>query len=414
MSATTDFEEGAGGTTAALGFVDTGPEGAGVAASSLDAEMRVDGGPEVTGRGGFGGASAETDSGEADNGEADNGEADNGEADRGATGCAGFDATGCDGTDDTGCEGTDSPARLDGGISELPLDEGGESEIGCDSCERRRKSTHPTARSAAAAGAMNMKRPGPSAGRATGGGTGAGAGIAGTLDGCVVAMPSGAVQGAKSLGMADGTVGATSSSRPASFATSRSRASRAPRATPDHVPRRTSAAPASFRDMPPFYYAAPMTTGKKVSLEDHADKIREELKSTSRQNDLFKAAVEAGYLTARADGGVDDTERDVLVKAVELLSQGLVIEWETEALIDECKQLADTEGLEKRAAAVGEVLKELDQAEAGLFVAALVARATKGVEKSEAELLKAIGKSAGIGTDKVRDIVKRATSLTNE
>lgn len=154
-----------------------------------------------------------------------------------------------------------------------------------------------------------------------------------------------------------------------------------------------------------------MSKGKKVSLEDHADKIRDELK-VPRQGELFKAAVEAGYLTARADGGVDDTELEVLAKSVELLSQGLVIEWETQALVDECKKLADAEGVEGRAAKVGEVLKELGQAEAGLFVAALVARATKGVDKSEAELLKSIGKAAGVGNDKIRDIVKRAASLT--
>ena len=63
---------------------------------------------------------------------------------------------------------------------------------------------------------------------------------------------------------------------------------------------------------------------KKLSLEEHADKIREELK-VPRQGDVFKAAIEAGYLTARADGGVDDAELDVLTKAVEMLSQGLVL-----------------------------------------------------------------------------------------
>jgi tellurite resistance protein len=160
-------------------------------------------------------------------------------------------------------------------------------------------------------------------------------------------------------------------------------------------------------------YAAPMSKGKKLSLEDHADKIREELK-VPRQAELFKVAIEAGYLTARADGGVDDTEREILVKAVELLSQGVVIEWETESLIDDCKKLADDQGVDTRAAEVGKALKELGQAEAGLFVAALVARATKGVEKSEAELLKTIGRTAGLANDKVKDIVKRATTLTGE
>ena len=154
-----------------------------------------------------------------------------------------------------------------------------------------------------------------------------------------------------------------------------------------------------------------MSKGKKLSLEEHADKIREELK-VPRQDELFKAAVEAGYLTARADGGVDDTELEVLVKAVELLSQGLVIEWETQSLIDTCKKLADEEGVDARAAKVGSTLKELGQGEAGIFVAALVARATKGVEKSEAELLKTIGKSAGVSNDKIRDIVKRAHTLS--
>lgn len=150
---------------------------------------------------------------------------------------------------------------------------------------------------------------------------------------------------------------------------------------------------------------------KKLSLEEHAGKIREELK-VPRQSDVFKAAVEAGYLTARADGSVDATEREVLVHAVELLSEGAVIEWETESLVDACIKAADDEGVDARAAKVGELLKQLGQAEAGLLVAAIVARATKGVDKSEAELLKTIGKAAGLSTDKVRDIVKRAGTLS--
>lgn len=152
---------------------------------------------------------------------------------------------------------------------------------------------------------------------------------------------------------------------------------------------------------------------KKLSIEDHADKIREQLK-VPRQDEVFKAAVEAGYLTALADGGMDDAERDILVKAVELLSKGLVIEWETQSLIEDLQKLVDADGLETRAAKVGEKLKELNQVEAGLFVAAIVARTTKGVEKSEAELLKAIGKAAGVGMDVVKDVVKRSTSLTGD
>lgn len=149
---------------------------------------------------------------------------------------------------------------------------------------------------------------------------------------------------------------------------------------------------------------------KKQSLEEYAEEIRADLK-IPRQSEVFAHAVEAGYLAARADGTVDADERGVLVKAVGMLSQGVVIEWEIESLLDECEARAETDGAETRAAAVGEALKELGQPEAGLLVAAFVARATNGVEKSEADVLKAIGKAAGLTADKVKGVVKRATGL---
>jgi tellurite resistance protein len=149
---------------------------------------------------------------------------------------------------------------------------------------------------------------------------------------------------------------------------------------------------------------------KKLTLEDHAAQIREELK-VPNQSALFECAVEAGYLAALADGNVDAEERSTLAKAVELLSQGAVIEWETENLLDSCASRAQKEGAEARATAVGKKLEELGQAEVGMLIAAVVARATNGVEKAEADVLKSIGKAAGLSTDKVRNIVKRAVSV---
>jgi tellurite resistance protein len=149
---------------------------------------------------------------------------------------------------------------------------------------------------------------------------------------------------------------------------------------------------------------------KTLTLEDYADQIRDDLK-VPNQSSVFAHAVEAGYLAALADGSVDKAEREILAKAVELLSQGAVIEWETETLLDECATRAEKEGADVRAKKVGEALKELGQPEAGLLVAAFVARATNGVEKSEAEVLKAIAKAAGLSADKVKTIVKRATGL---
>jgi tellurite resistance protein len=158
---------------------------------------------------------------------------------------------------------------------------------------------------------------------------------------------------------------------------------------------------------------APDPKNAIADIEAQATRIRNELK-VPKQNEVFGAAVEAGYLTALADGEVDAKERATMVRAVDLLSEGAVIEWETETLLDECAARAKKDGAGKRAAAVGEALAALGQAETGLYFAALVARASKGIDKKEAEVLKVVGTAAGLGTDAVRDIVKRATTLTKE
>jgi tellurite resistance protein len=145
-------------------------------------------------------------------------------------------------------------------------------------------------------------------------------------------------------------------------------------------------------------------------LEKHADTIRSELR-VPKQSEVFRAAVEAGYLTANADGNVDDGERSTIVRAVEILSEGAVIEWEVETLVAECVERSKTEGADKRAAQVGATLKELGQAEVGILLASVVARATKKVEKKEADVLKAVGKAAGLTNEQIASIVKRAASI---
>jgi tellurite resistance protein len=157
--------------------------------------------------------------------------------------------------------------------------------------------------------------------------------------------------------------------------------------------------------------AAKKTDAKSAALaeiETHAQGIREKLK-VPKQNELFRSAVEAGYLAALADGHFDDSERDILVRAIELLSEGAVVEWETDAELDACAERAQDQGSDTRAAAVGKTLASLGHADVGLYIAALVARASKGIDKKEAEVLKAVGAAAGLSPDGVKDIVKRAS-----
>ena len=144
-----------------------------------------------------------------------------------------------------------------------------------------------------------------------------------------------------------------------------------------------------------------------ADLESRAESLRAELK-VPKQNEVFKAAVEVGYLAALADGEVDDEETAAIVRAVEILSTGAVLEWEAEDIVAECARKAEAETPSKRAAAVGAELKALGQGEAGIYFAALVAHASKGIDKQEADVLKEIGKAAGVTPDKVKDIVKKA------
>lgn len=150
-----------------------------------------------------------------------------------------------------------------------------------------------------------------------------------------------------------------------------------------------------------------MSKPQIADLESRAESLRAELK-VPKQNEVFKAAVEVGYLAALADGEVDDEETAAIVRAVEILSTGAVLEWEAEDIVAECARRARAETPSKRAAAVGAELKALGQGEAGIYFAALVAHASKGIDKQEAEVLKEIGKAAGVTPDRIKDIVKKA------
>ncbi|HSQ63624.1 MAG TPA: hypothetical protein VLM85_10440 [Polyangiaceae bacterium] len=148
-------------------------------------------------------------------------------------------------------------------------------------------------------------------------------------------------------------------------------------------------------------------------LEKHAADIRKDL-NVPKQNEVFEAAAEAGFLAANADGAVDEEERAMLVKAIEVLSVGAVIEWEVETLLDGCADRIKAEGDAKRADLVGQKLKALGQPEPALLFAAFVAQASGGIDKKESAVLHAIGKSAGVAKNKVSALLKRVGASATE
>ncbi len=150
-----------------------------------------------------------------------------------------------------------------------------------------------------------------------------------------------------------------------------------------------------------------------AEIEKHAADIKKDL-AVPKQNDVFAAAAEAGYLAACADGTVDDEERSMLVRAIEVLSTGGVIEWEVEDLLESSAARAKADGEAKRADAVGSKLKELGQPEAGLLFAAFVAQASGGIDKKESAVLHAIGKAAGLAKPKVAALLKRVGAASTD
>jgi tellurite resistance protein len=142
-------------------------------------------------------------------------------------------------------------------------------------------------------------------------------------------------------------------------------------------------------------------------LEEQADEVRKSLPA-GNQSVLFEAAVEAGYLTALADGTEDEGEREALVKAIEILSAGLVLEWEVEPLVEKIAERVAKEGADARCTAVGKRLKELDAAEAAILIGAIVAHATAGIDKKEAVVLEKIATAAGLEKKQIAAVAKKA------
>jgi hypothetical protein len=142
-------------------------------------------------------------------------------------------------------------------------------------------------------------------------------------------------------------------------------------------------------------------------LVEQAKLVREAL-PPKQQSIVFRLATEAGYLTGLADGTEDVNERAALVRAIEALSEGLVIEWEIDSLLSEAAAAIARDGNDARAKAIGAELKALGAADAGIFIAAVVAHATSGIDKTEASVLEKIGTAAGLAKPQIAALVKKA------
>lgn len=141
----------------------------------------------------------------------------------------------------------------------------------------------------------------------------------------------------------------------------------------------------------------------KEKLASYAEEVRKQLDFRG-QDEVYGVAVEIGYLAARADGTMDEGERKAIIHAVDILSQGVVIELEVDSIIE----AADGKdgSLEDQAKALGKRLEELGQSDPGLLFGAFVAQASSGIDKRERKVLRTVGRAAGISDRKIRTILK--------
>jgi tellurite resistance protein len=140
----------------------------------------------------------------------------------------------------------------------------------------------------------------------------------------------------------------------------------------------------------------------KQKLVAMAEAVRKELDFRG-QDEVFKLAVEVGYLAAKADGTFDDAEKARIVDAVDILSKGVIIELEVDAIVEEAEAADDVAA---RVTAIGTRLQELEQGDAGLLFGAFVAQASHGIDKTERKLLREVGRAAGLKDTRIRAILR--------
>ena len=102
---------------------------------------------------------------------------------------------------------------------------------------------------------------------------------------------------------------------------------------------------------------------------------------------LFEAIVEAAYLTATADGVLDDSEREAFAQVVIDACGGAVDETTLHNLLADLGDQLEEDGLDRRVAALGSTVNKLEHQRELLRIAGLLAHVSGGVSDAERAVL---------------------------
>ena len=117
--------------------------------------------------------------------------------------------------------------------------------------------------------------------------------------------------------------------------------------------------------------------------------------------------IDLGVLVARADGKVDETERQALRDVFEALLDERLSGAVVGHLIAASLEVIELAGALPRARLVAEILKDCDAVEQGIVVALGIAYASEGLSKDERAVIQTIADAAGLSSARVDALAAR-------
>ncbi len=158
-----------------------------------------------------------------------------------------------------------------------------------------------------------------------------------------------------------------------------------------------------------WYKGSPMPDF--ADIEKHAEGIKKDL-AVPKQNEVFKAAAEAGYLVLCAGRNCRRRRARDARSRSKILSAGAVIEWEVEDLLESAEKMRRPMAKRNARDAVARI-ERARTTRSWCFVCGVRRAPSGGIDKKELAILHAIGKAAGVAKTKSPRL-KRVGAATSE
>jgi tellurite resistance protein len=123
--------------------------------------------------------------------------------------------------------------------------------------------------------------------------------------------------------------------------------------------------------------------------------------------------IDLGVLIVRADGVIDDKEREVLLDLFQTLLDAKLSAEVVDHLVTSCSQIIEAAGAEARARLVAEILVDCDAVEPGILVALAVAYASEGLSTEERVVIERIADAAQLPRARLDELIQRVAKVAD-